>query len=90
MEHWRAVLPHDAMLELQYEDLVAELEPQARRLVAYCGLECDDRCLAYHETERPPWTASLAQVRQPIYRTSVGRWRVYEPWLGPLLDVAAR
>ena len=86
MDHWRAVLPPGAMLDVQYEGLVADLEPQARRLIAYCGLDWNDRCLSFHTTERPVWTASVAQVRQPIYRSAIGRWRSYEPWLGPLLD----
>ena len=86
MEHWRSVLPHGTLLEVQYEDLVADLEPQARRLIAHCGLDWDDRCLAFHKTERPVWTASLAQVRQPIYRSAIGRSRPYLPMLGPLLE----
>lgn len=86
MEHWRQVLPADAMLEVQYEDVVADLETQARRIVAYCGLEWDDACLAFHKTERPVLTASLAQVRRPIYKDSVERWRPYEKHLGPLLE----
>jgi tetratricopeptide (TPR) repeat protein len=90
MEHWHAVLPPGAILDVQYEDLVADLEPQARRIIDYCGLDWDDRCLSFHTNKRPVWTASLAQVRQPIYRTAVGRWRVYEPWLGPLVDTLAQ
>ena len=86
MEHWRAVLPPGALLDVQYEDVVADLEPQARRLIAYCGLPWDDRCIAFHKAERPVWTASLAQVRQPIYRSSIGRARPYLPMLGPLLE----
>jgi tetratricopeptide (TPR) repeat protein len=86
MEHWRRVLPQGVMLEVQYEELVANFEAQARRIVAYCGLEWNDRCLEFHRTERPVRTASASQVRQPLYRSSVGRWRAYEPWLGPLLE----
>ena len=86
MEHWRRVLPAGVMLDVQYEELVADFEQQARRIVAYCGLEWDERCLAFHETPRPVRTASATQVRQPIYRSAVGRWRAYEPWLGPLFD----
>ena len=84
MAHWRAILPPDAMLEVQYEELIADFEPQARRLLAHCGLEWEDACLAFHKTQRPVRTASATQVRQPIYRSSVGRWRPYEPWLGRL------
>ncbi len=85
MAHWRAVLPPGIMLEVQYEDLVADFAPQARAIVAHCGLQWSDACLAFHETPRPVRTASAAQVRQPIYQSAVGRWRAYEPWLGPLL-----
>jgi Sulfotransferase family len=85
MEHWRRVLPEGVMLDVQYEELVADFEPQARRLLGYCGLEWDDRCLAFHETQRSVRTASATQVRQPIYGTSVGRWRPYREMLQPLL-----
>jgi tetratricopeptide (TPR) repeat protein len=90
MAHWRQVLPEGAMLEVQYEELVADFEPQARRIVAYCGLEWDAGCLAFHQTQRPVRTASMAQVRQPLYQSAVGRWRPYEPWLGPLLEALGR
>jgi len=85
MAHWRRVLPQGRFLDIRYEDVVADLESQARRIIAHCGLPWDDRCLAYHRTERPVRTASATQVRQPIYRNAVGRWRVYEDQLGPLL-----
>ena len=86
MEHWRAILPANATLEARYEDVVADLEGQARRLVAYCGLEWDARCLEFHRADRPVRTASIAEVRQPIYNTSIGRWRAYEAFLGPLRE----
>jgi len=86
MEHWRKVLPADAFLEVQYEEIVADQEAQARRLIAYCGLEWNAACLDFHNTKRPIRTASVTQVRQPIYTTSVERWRHYEKFLGPLLD----
>ena len=86
MDHWRRVLPQAAMLEVRYEDLVADFELQARRIVAYCGLDWDDRCLAFYKTKRAVRTASAAQVRQPVYRTSVGRWRPYETMLQPFFD----
>ena len=85
MAHWRAVLPPGVMLEVQYEELVADFESHARRIVEFCGLEWDPRCLAFYETTRPVRTASVTQVREPIFKTSIGRWRVYEPWLSPLL-----
>ena len=86
MEHWRAVLPPDAMLEVQYEELVADFESQARRIVSFCGLDWDARCLDFHRTVRPVRTASVTQVREPLFATSVGRWRRYGPWLQPLID----
>jgi hypothetical protein len=86
MAHWRRVLPQGAMLEVQYEELVADFEPQARRILEYCGLDWDERCLAFHKTQRPVRTASAAQVRQPIYGTSVSRWRPYRQMLQPLLE----
>jgi tetratricopeptide (TPR) repeat protein len=86
MAHWRAALPPDAMLEVRYEDVVADLEGQARRIVAYCGLEWDARCLEFQNADRPVRTASVAEVRQPIYASAIGRWRAYEPFLAPLRD----
>ena len=85
MEHWRHVLPPGRILDVHYEDVVADLEGQSRRIIAHCGLEWNARCLAFHETERPVRTASAAQVRQPIYSSAIGRWRAYEPFLQPLL-----
>ena len=89
MAHWRAVLPADRYLEVAYEDVVSDLEGQARRLVAFCGLEWDEACLKFHEAPRPVRTASVNQVRQPIYRSSLGRWKPYERHLAPLLDAIA-
>jgi len=86
MRHWRAVLPEGVMLDVRYEDVVANLERQARRLIAHCGLEWEDRCLEFHQTQRPVHTASVTQVRRPIYHDSVGRWRPYWDQLRPLLD----
>jgi tetratricopeptide (TPR) repeat protein len=78
MAHWRTVLPADVLIEVDYEAVVADLEGQARRLVAACGLPWDDACLAFHRTTRPVRTASVNQVRQPLYASSVERWRPYE------------
>jgi len=86
MEHWRKVLPVP-LLEVDYEETVADLEGVARRLVAWCGLEWEPGCLDFHQTKRPVSTASAVQVRQPIFRTSVGRWKHYEQSLGSLLSV---
>jgi hypothetical protein len=86
MNHWRSVLPAGSFLEVQYEDIVADQALQARRLIEYCGLEWNDNCLNFHKTQRPIRTASLTQVRQPIYTSSVERWRPYEKFLEPLLN----
>jgi tetratricopeptide (TPR) repeat protein len=86
MDHWRKVLPPGAMLEVQYEDIIADIEQQARRIIDYCGLEWEPSCLSFYKTERPVRTASAAQVRRPIYGTSIGRWRLYKHLLRPLLD----
>ena len=85
MERWRNVLPRP-ILEVSYEETVADLEGVARRLVAWCGLEWEPRCLGFHQAKRPVRTASAVQVRQPLYTTSVGRWRHYEQSLASLLD----
>ena len=84
MAHWRRVLPAGAMLDVHYEDVVDDLEGQARRLVAYCGLEWDDRCLSFYDAARPVKTPSALQVRQPIYRSAVGRAAPFDRFLGPL------
>jgi hypothetical protein len=84
MEHWRAVLPPDRLFEIDYEDLVADHEAVTRRLIAFTGLDWDDACLAPERNERTVTTASVWQARQPVYTTSVARWRRYEPWLGEL------
>ena len=85
MEHWRDVV-HNPMIEVEYEDLVADQEGQTRRLLDFCGLDWDNRCLEFHETDRPVLTASNWQVRQPIYKSSVGRWRNYSEFLPPLFS----
>lgn len=86
MQHWRDVLPADAFLDVQYEEIVADKEKEARRLLSFCDLEWDAACLDFHKTERTVRTASVTQVRQPIYTSSVDRWRKYEKHLGPLLE----
>jgi tetratricopeptide (TPR) repeat protein len=86
MAHWRRVLPNGVLLEVAYEDVVENLEGQVRRMLRHCGLEWEEACLAFHKTERPVQTASATQVRTPIYRTSVGRWRHQERFLQPLLQ----
>jgi tetratricopeptide (TPR) repeat protein len=86
MDHWRDVLPEGRMLEVRYEDVVGDLETASRRILAHCGLDWDPHCLRFHQTGRRVRTASAIQVRQEIYRSSIGRWRDYQPYLGPLLQ----
>ena len=87
MDHWRRVLPPDRFTEVQYETLVADREAETRRLIAFCGLDWDEACLAPEHNERKVQTSSLWQARQPVYKTSIERWRRYEPWLGELRDL---
>jgi tetratricopeptide (TPR) repeat protein len=88
MEHWRKVLPVP-LLEVDYEETVADLEGVARKLVAWCGLAWEPACLEFHQAKRPVRTASNVQVRQPVYRTSVGRWTRYEHALASLFAALA-
>ncbi|MGE5157173.1 MAG: tetratricopeptide repeat-containing sulfotransferase family protein [Gemmatimonas sp.] len=83
-QHWMRVLP-DRMIEVNYEALTDNLEGESRRLVEFLGLEWEPACMDFHRTERPVSTVSYWQVRQPLYRSSVGRWRNYERHLGPLI-----
>ena len=85
MKHWRDVVPNK-LQEICYEDLVADPEAQIRRLLEICGLDWDDRCLEFHQTERSVRTASAAQIRQPMYTSSVESWRKFEGHVGPLLE----
>jgi len=89
MAHWRSVLPRP-MLEVPYEALVADPEPWCRRILAHCGLAWDERALSFFATERTVRTASYWQVRQPIYASSVGRWKHYRRHLGPLFATLGR
>ncbi len=84
IDHWRSVLPADRFIEVDYEDLTREPEPVIRRIVAACGLAWNDACLRPECNPRAVRTPSKWQARQPIYRSSVARWRRYEQWLGPL------
>ena len=83
MEHWRKVIPVP-ILEVEYEETVTDVEKVARRLVDWCGLPWESACLRFHETQRTIRTASVTQVRKPIYETSVARWRNYETALADL------
>lgn len=89
MAHWRKVLGLP-MLEVRYEDLVDDQEGISRRMIEFCGLEWDDRVLRFHETQRNVATPSFDQVRQPMYRKSLQRWKNYESHLGPLIAVLGK
>jgi Flp pilus assembly protein TadD len=84
-DHWRSVLPAERVLTVRYEDVVGDVEAEARRLIAFCGLPWEPGCLQFHRTERAVRTASTTQVRRPIYKSSVGRWRPDEGAIAPLL-----
>lgn len=84
IEHWRNILPKDRFIEVDYEELTSVPEPVIRRMVAACNLPWHDACLCPENNPQAVRTPSKWQTRQPIYRTSVERWRRYEPWLGPL------
>lgn len=88
MAHWRRTLSLP-MLEVQYEDLVQDTEPQLRRIIDFCGLPWDERCLRFWEADRVVLTPSYDQVRQPIFHTAIDRWRRYERHLQPLIDALA-
>lgn len=87
MDHWNAVLPQGVMTTVVYEDVVADTEKAARALVEFLGLPWNEACLDFHKSDRPVKTASVAQVRKPIYKSAVERWRKYGPGLQPLVDV---
>lgn len=82
VSHWRSLLPADRFLEVNYEELVRNREATTRRIVEFAGLPWDDACLHHDANPRTVNTPSAWQVRQPVYRSSVGRWRNFEPWLG--------
>ncbi len=85
MDHWHEVMP-GKVLDVQYEDVVADLEGQVRRILDYCELDWEESCLRFHETSRSVKSASSEQVRQPIYTSAVHTWRHYEAHLGPLIE----
>lgn len=89
MTHWQQCLPEGSILDVHYEDVVADFENQARRIVDYADLSWDDNCLDFHNNERDVKTASIAQVRQPIYKTSVARWEHFRKHLGPLETIVS-
>lgn len=88
MQHWHSILP-GKVLDVHYEDNVLDIDTQVRRILAYCGLPFEAQCVRFYETERAVRTASSEQVRQPIYRSSMGKWRHYEKHLGIWQDALA-
>jgi hypothetical protein len=86
MAHWEEVLPEGVLISVDYEDVVADTEKEARRLIEFLGLPWNDKCVDFHKSDRPVKTASVAQVRKPIYKTSLKRWTKYGPGLQPLID----
>jgi tetratricopeptide (TPR) repeat protein len=86
-DHWRKALPQESFKEISYEDLVSHSEKIVRDMIEVIGLEWDYRCLRHQDNARTVLTPSVWQVRQPIYRTSIARWRKFEPWLGPFADL---
>ena len=89
MEHWEQVLPKGVMITVDYENTVEHTEREAKRLIEFIGLPWDEKCLAFHKSDRPVKTASVAQVRKPIYKTAVKRWKKYGDGLKPLVDATA-
>jgi tetratricopeptide (TPR) repeat protein len=86
MAHWEAVLPKGVLTTVRYEDVVADTAKEAKALIAFLGLEWNCKCLEFHKSDRPVKTASVAQVRKPIYKTAVKRWTKYGNGLQPLVD----
>lgn len=88
MRHWHDVVP-ERMIDVQYEELVTGTEPVLRAVLAHCGLEWEPACLEFHGSERSVRTPSRWQVRRPVSTAAVGRWKHYEPWIGPLRESLA-
>jgi LPS sulfotransferase NodH len=86
MRHWEAILPPGVMMTVVYEEVVADVEKAARAIVDFIGVPWDPACLAFHESSRPVRTASVVQVRKPVYTSSVDRWRRYGTEIQPLID----
>jgi tetratricopeptide (TPR) repeat protein len=86
MEHWKSLFP-GKILDFHYENMIENQEAESRRLIEYCGLAWEDQCLQFHKTRRSVKTASFMQVRQPIYQSSIGRWKKYQHHLGQLAQI---
>ena len=89
MDHWKDVMGADRFIEVEYEQLVQDPEHMTRNIIAKCGLEWEDACLTPQEGNRRVSTFSKWQVRQPVYTTSMERWRRYEPWLDTFDELLA-
>jgi hypothetical protein len=87
MDHWRTVLPTGQFLEVEYESLIGNREAETKRMIQFVGLNWEESCLYHERNERSVNTPSVWQVRQPIYKTSVERWRKFEPWLGEFREL---
>ncbi len=88
MDHWQMALP-GRVLRVEYEDVVSDLEGQARRMIDFCELPWEDACLDFHRNTRAVNTASAEQVREPIYTEAVDFWKHYEPYLEPIREILA-
>ncbi len=88
MEHWEQLFGN-RIFDIEYENTINNLEHTARNLIKYCGLEWDDQCIRYYNTNRDVITVSQWQVRQPVYRTSLERWKQYEKHIGVLKEILA-
>ncbi|BAF71296.1 tetratricopeptide repeat-containing sulfotransferase family protein [Sulfurovum sp. NBC37-1] len=86
MAYWKSVLPQGTILDVRYEDMVGDLEGESKKIAGHIGVEWRKECLDFHKSKKAVRTASLSQVRQPLYQSSMNRWRKYEPYLKPLLD----
>jgi hypothetical protein len=86
IRHWKRTLPAGAIFDVRYEAVVGDLEGSARAILAHCGLDWDDACLRFQDSPRPVRTASVEQVRRPIYRSAIRKWRPDDATLAPLLD----
>ena len=87
MQYWHDVLPKGSILDVPYESVVDDIEKQAKRMLEFVGLPWNDKCLEFYENKRQVHTASIAQVRQPIYKSSVARWEHFATHLAPLMEV---
>jgi hypothetical protein len=86
MKHWHEIYPND-IYDIQYEKLIEDQEEETKKLIDYCGLDWEEKCLRFYENKRSVNTASSEQVRQPIYKGAMFAWKNYESELGPLIEI---